>query len=186
MGTREAKTRNTDSGRCPEWTKARGGSGPSMSLEVVCAPSSITRAGSTGSRNGQSEGNLDQVIGIGGKRVRRRKGSEGIGGWLEEVRRQERGVVVIVVHLGKESMSERRPKKIIKNRKKKNPGTSLNAQRGVSSGMAWPSPHPGYQSIKVAPLPPIPLWDGLGSCHGCVMLAFGLWSGHSAGWITLR
>lgn len=69
------------------------------------------RAGSTGSRNGQSEGNLDQVIGIGGKRVRRRKGSEGIGGWLEEVRRQERGVVVIVVHLGKESMSERRPKK---------------------------------------------------------------------------
>ena len=72
-----------------------------------------------------------------------------------------------------------------KKRKNKNPGTSLNAQRGVSSGMV-PIPHPGYQSIKDAPLPPIPLWDGPESCHGRVMLAFGLWSGHSAGWITLR
>lgn len=159
MGTREAKTRNTDSGRCPEWTKARGGSGPSMSLEVVCAPSSITRAGSTGSRNGQSEGNLDQVIGIGGKRVRRRKGSEGIGGWLEEVRRQERGVVVIVVHLGKESMSERRPKKIIKNRKKKNPGTSLNAQRG--SRPVWPGPPPILATSQSKWLPSLQFLFGM-------------------------
>lgn len=48
-------------------------------------------------------------------------------------------------------------------------------------------PHPRYQSIKVAPLPPIPLWDGLESCHGRVMFVLGgFWSGHSAGWITLR
>lgn len=102
------------------------------------------RAGSTGSRNGQSEGNLDQVIGIGGKRVRRRKGSEGIGGWLEEVRRQERGVVVIVVHLGKESMSERRPKKIIKNRKKKIPEHHS-------------MPNGGLVRYGLALLPPLPI-----------------------------
>ena len=83
--------------------------------------SSITRAGSNGSRNGKSEGNLDQAIGIGGKRVRRRKGSEGIGGWLEEVRREERGCrVVIVVRLGRKKYvgaETQKKKKIIKIKK---------------------------------------------------------------------